>query len=72
MSVEELHRLRNTDKPWLLVTSFVNPHDITLWGSLALAGDLSQAQGSFYLAQQLVGSNVPRNLFGPCLRSVDE
>lgn len=65
MSVEELHRLRNADKPWLLVTSFVNPHDITLWGSLALAGDLSQAQGSFYLAQQLVGSNVPRNLFGP-------
>ncbi len=43
----------------------MNPHDITLWGSLALAGDLSGAQGSFYLAEQLVGSNVPQDLFGP-------
>jgi choline-sulfatase len=65
LGVEQLQRLRGADKPWLLVTSFVNPHDITLWGSLALAGDLSGAQGSFYLAEQLVGSDVPHNLFGP-------
>jgi len=65
LGVEQLRRLRGADKPWLLVTSFVNPHDITLWGSLTLAGDLTGAQGSFYLAQQLIGSNVPRNLFGP-------
>lgn len=64
MSIEQLHRLRKADRPWLLVTSFINPHDITLWGSAALAGDLSRAQGSFSLAQQLVGSTVPRNLFG--------
>ena len=65
LGVEQLQQLRGADNPWLLVTSFVNPHDITLWGSLALAGDLSGAQGSFYLAEQLVGSNVPRDLFGP-------
>ncbi len=63
LGVEQLRRLRTSDNPWLLVTSFVNPHDITLWGSLTLAGDLTGAQGSFYLAQQLIGSNVPRNLF---------
>jgi choline-sulfatase len=63
LGVEQLRRLRTSDKPWLLVTSFVNPHDITLWGSLTLAGDLTGAQGSFYLAQQLIDSNVPRNLF---------
>ncbi len=65
LGVEQLRRLRGADKPWLLVTSFVNPHDITLWGSLTLAGNLTGAQGSFYLEQQLIGSNVPRNLFGP-------
>ncbi|CAB4692846.1 MAG: sulfatase-like hydrolase/transferase [Actinobacteria bacterium] len=62
---DQLQRLRRSDKPWLLVSSFVNPHDITVWGSLSLAGDLSGSQGSFYLAEQLVGSNVPRDLFGP-------
>ncbi|MCF8551823.1 MAG: sulfatase-like hydrolase/transferase, partial [Candidatus Nanopelagicales bacterium] len=61
--VEQLQKLRRADKPWLLVTSFVNPHDITLWGSLTLAAGLTGAQGAFYLAQQLVGSNVPENLF---------
>jgi choline-sulfatase len=63
LSVEQLQQLRRNDKPWLLVASFVNPHDITLWGNYTLAGDLSGSQGSFYLAEQLVGSNVPRNLF---------
>ena len=65
LNVEQLQKLRRNDKPWLLVASFVNPHDITLWGSLTLASDVSGQQGSFYLAQQLAGSNVPRNLFGP-------
>lgn len=53
----EIRRLRNSDKPWLLVTSFVNPHDITLWGDLTLASK------NFYLTQQLQGSNVPLDLF---------
>lgn len=53
----EVRRLRNNKKPWLLVTSFVNPHDITLWG------DLTLAMQNFYLAQQLQGSTVPEHLF---------
>jgi arylsulfatase A-like enzyme len=63
MGVEQLRKLRNAQKPWLLVTSFVNPHDITLWGDLTVAANLSGAAGSFYLAQQLQGSNVPADLF---------
>ena len=39
------------------MTSFINPHDITLWG------DLTLAMKNFYLAQQLQGSNVPYNMF---------
>ena len=55
--VRQLRALRGSSRPWLLVNSYVNPHDITIWG------DLSLAQQQFYLAQQLVGSNVPRDLF---------
>ncbi|MBI1352429.1 MAG: sulfatase-like hydrolase/transferase [Actinomycetales bacterium] len=57
--IEKLLQLRNSTKPWLLVNSFVNPHDITLWGDLTLAAQ------TFYLDQQLLGSDVPRNLFTP-------
>jgi len=73
MSVEQLQRLRSSDKPWLLVTSFVNPHDITTWGRFTLAASAqAEAQGTrnaFYLPQQLVGSNVPRDLFTPAYRA---
>ena len=55
--VEQLRRLRQSNKPWLLVTSFVDPHDITIWGNLTLASR------NYYLAQQLQGSSVPRDLF---------
>ena len=65
LSVEQLQKLRNSDKPWLMVSSFVNPHDITLWGDLSVAMDLSGKQGVFHLVNQLLGSNVPNNLFGP-------
>lgn len=64
-NVEQLKALRNNENPWLLVASFVNPHDITLWGDLSVAADLAGNPGTFYLAQQLVGSNVPHNLFTP-------
>jgi choline-sulfatase len=57
--IEQLQALRTSTTPWLLVNSYVNPHDITLWGDLTVAG------GSFYLEQQLAGSNVPRDLFEP-------
>ena len=59
LGIEQLQALRTATKPWLLVNSYVNPHDITLWGDLTVAG------GSFYLEQQLLGSNVPHNLFDP-------
>ncbi|MEJ6511648.1 MAG: sulfatase-like hydrolase/transferase [Actinomycetota bacterium] len=53
----QLEALKTWQKPWVLVTSFVNPHDIVLWGQLSLA------QGQLYLQQQLDGSNVPEDLF---------
>lgn len=62
LGVQQLQRLRRSKKPWLLVTSFVNPHDITLWGNLSLLGTIG-GPGGFYLAQQLIGSNVPDRLF---------
>lgn len=55
--VEQLRRLRKSKKPWLLVTSFVDPHDITIWGNLTLASR------NYYLRQQLEGSTVPVRLF---------
>lgn len=69
MGVEQLRKLRGSNKPWLLVTSFVNPHDITLWGNYSLAADLAGVQGAFYLSQQLAGSNVPNNLFTDLYRA---
>ena len=65
ISVEQIEKLRRAKNPWLMVASFVNPHDITLWGDLTVASDLSGQPGSFNLTKQLVGSNVPTNLFGP-------
>lgn len=55
--VELLRELRTAKRPWLAVTSFVNPHDIVLWGLLSLA------QKKLYLRRQLTGSNVPFDLF---------
>jgi len=54
---DQLARLRTANRPWLLVTSFVDPHDITLWGDLTLASP------AYYLAKQLEGSTVPERLF---------
>lgn len=62
-NVEMLNELRDARNPWLLVASFVNPHDITLWGDVTVAADVAGVSGSFYLAEQLAGSTVPRNVF---------
>ncbi len=36
-TVELLNELsRKRDRPWLVVSSFVNPHDIALWGAITL------------------------------------
>ncbi|MEX1217498.1 MAG: sulfatase-like hydrolase/transferase [Acidimicrobiales bacterium] len=62
-SVELMTSLRTATRPWLAVASFVNPHDIVLWGQLALlAGQVSPAT-ALYLQGQLNGSNVPTDLF---------
>ena len=53
----QLTQLRQSGRPWLLVTSFVNPHDISLWG------DVSLGDSGVYLAQQLEGSTVPEHPF---------
>lgn len=63
MSVALLQRLRDSRKPWFMVSSFVNPHDITLWGDATVAADATDTPGAFYLTEQLVGSNVPTDLF---------
>jgi arylsulfatase A-like enzyme len=45
--------------PWLVVSSFVNPHDITAWGQSTLAAP------SWNLLGQLRNSKVPFSLFDP-------
>lgn len=63
LAVAQLTSLRGAKNPWLMVASFVNPHDITLWGRLTLAAEAAGQPGAFSLANQLIGSNVPRDLF---------
>ena len=62
-SVELLTDLRTSTRPWLAVASFVNPHDIVLWGDLALLMGRVNPSTSLALASQLQGSNVPNELF---------
>jgi choline-sulfatase len=52
-------RSKNQRKPWLVVTSFVNAHDVTLWGDFSLAAQV------FNLTGQLDGTTVPDALFDP-------
>jgi arylsulfatase A-like enzyme len=58
-AVEQLDSLarRRSKKPWLLVSSFVNPHDIALWGEITLR------LPKWNLSGQLEGSQVPKQLF---------
>lgn len=57
--LRKLSRQRDRRRPWLMVSSFLNPHDITIWGVTTL---LSPA---FNLRGQLRNSKVPRRLFDP-------
>jgi choline-sulfatase len=50
---------RGSGRPWLLVNSYVNPHDITVWGAYTLQNS------SWNLRGQLEGSKVPAELFDP-------
>ncbi len=57
-TAELLHELSGKPgKPWLVVSSFVNPHDIALWGAITLR------MSRWKLREQLDGSKVPENLF---------
>jgi choline-sulfatase len=50
----------DADSPWLIVSSFVNPHDISLWGTLSLLN-----QQNNFLAQ--FDGTVPTDLFDRAL-----
>lgn len=62
-AVELLQQLdaSNTNQPWLAVVSFVNPHDIALWG---LASRLGERFGLYDFS---VGAHVPADLFDPAM-----
>jgi choline-sulfatase len=57
--LNQLAKRGSSGQPWLLVNSYVNPHDITLWGAFTLT------QSSFNLTGQLENSKVPFKLFDP-------
>jgi len=54
----------NSTKPWFVVSSFVNPHDISLWG---LAVNLAIATGNSGFEFRIDEGVVPRELFIPQL-----
>ena len=58
-TLRQLGRRGSRGKPWLLVSSFLNPHDITVWGATTLNSS------DWNLRGQLAGSKVPRKLFQP-------
>ena len=62
-SVELMQNLRSSQNPWLAVASFVDPHDIVLWGQLALLAGQRNPSTALNLQGQLNGSNVPTDLF---------
>lgn len=58
-TAELLHQLAHgRQRPWLVVSSFVNPHDIALWGEFTLRNT-----EEWNLRGQLEGSSVPEDLF---------
>jgi choline-sulfatase len=57
--LRQLSKRGSQGRPWLMVSSFLNPHDITIWGSTTLPAP------TFNLRGQLVNSKVPRVLFEP-------
>jgi len=57
--LNQLGQRRTSGRPWLLVNSYVNPHDVTLWGAFTLDNP------SWNLRGQLTDSTVPDLLFDP-------
>ena len=62
-TIELLEQLQSnqSDEPWLLVSSFINPHDIALWGFFS---NLMERQGTFDFS---IGPQVPHDLFDQAL-----
>jgi choline-sulfatase len=63
-TIELLQQLdaQNDATPWLIVSSFVNPHDIALWGFLNNLADRMQDNWNFS-----VGNEVPATVFNSAL-----
>jgi choline-sulfatase len=57
--LDELASRGSSAAPWLLINSYVNPHDVTVWGEFTLK------QSSWNLRGQLDNSKVPYDLFEP-------
>ena len=57
--LKQLSKQGHSGRPWLLVNSYVNPHDVTVWGALTLQNS------SWNLRGQLTNSTVPYELFEP-------
>jgi choline-sulfatase len=57
--LNQLSEQGDRGQPWLLVNSYVNPHDVTVWGAFTLENP------SWNLRGQLTDSRVPYNLFEP-------
>lgn len=55
-----IQQLNGHNKPWLIMSSFVNPHDITLWG---LATNLGILSGFDFHIEDV----VPQDLFDPVM-----
>lgn len=55
----QLSKRGSSGRPWLMVNSYVNPHDVTVWGALTLQSP------SWNLRGQLANSTVPYELFEP-------
>lgn len=53
--INELDELNNSSEPWLLMATYLNPHDITLFGALA---DSPNSEFEFKIDESL-----PENLF---------
>lgn len=58
--LDELDVLEKEERPWLLVASFVNPHDIAAYGVYARIGALAGTDWSFP-----VDPTLPKRLFKP-------
>jgi choline-sulfatase len=57
--LNELAKRGGRSRPWLLVNSYVNVHDITVWGTFTLQSP------DWNLTGQLENSKVPYELFNP-------